>query len=103
MKVIVQIFLFSVMGGLAMDCQHIGTSSLRSCRNNPNIRIEKIRNDKQKIKSYRLSLYSQNTWWEAENDKWIECGDLCKVCKSLPGIDNDGENIWSAIVNSMSL
>ena len=98
MKVVVQIFLFSVMGGLAMDCQHIGTSSLRSCRNNPYIRIEKIRDNKEKIKHYNISLYSQNTRWPAQNKKWIECKDLCEVCQLLPGIDDDGKNIWPAIV-----
>ena len=93
MKFIIQIVLCSVIGGLAQNCGNDGSSSLSNCLNNPNIRIQKIQND---IRGYRLSLYSQNAWWTAEN-KLIECKELCEVCRSLPGISKNSENIWPAI------
>ena len=94
MKVVIQIVLCSVIGGLAMNNRgNDGSDTLTNCQNNPNIRIEKIRGGKNDdIKSYRLSLGSQNTWWAAKNDKWIECNRLCDVCASLPGIGS-GKNI----------
>ena len=85
---------------MSMDmCVNDGSTTLSSYQSNPNIRVEKIRGGKNlmgDIKSYKLSLNYQNTWWPtAKNDKWIECKDLCDVCKSLPGIDNvdEGKNI----------
>ena len=40
------------MGGFAMDCADIGTTSLANCRNNPYIRIEKIqREEGNKLKT----------------------------------------------------
>lgn len=93
MKVVIQIIPYSVIGGLAMNCRDDGSVTLSNCSSNPNIRIEKIR-DGNHIKHYRLSLHSQNTWWNAETEKlkWIECKDLCEVCQSLPGNNKDGEN-----------
>ena len=80
-----------------MNCVNDGSTTLSSCQSNPNIRVEKIRvGGMNHIGSYKLSLYYQNTWWPtANNEKWIECKDLCNVCKSLPGIDdvNEGKNI----------
>ena len=100
MKAVVQIFLCSVMGRLAMNmdmCVNDGSTTLSSCQSNPNIRVEKIRGGKMDhIRSYKLSLYYQNIWWPtANNEKWIECKDLCDVCRSLPGIDDvdEGKNI----------
>ena len=95
------IIWYSVIGGLAQNCGNDGSGTLSSCLSNPNIRIEKI----QKmggIKSYRLSLRSWNTWWAAENE-WIECQNLCTVCESLPGVSNDGENIFGQFVETFVL
>ena len=90
MKIIVLIVLFSMIGGLAMDCINNGTTSLSSCLSNPSIRIEKIHGGDQRngggggIKSYKISLNSGiNDRWIVDN-KWIECSDLCSVCQSLP-------------------
>ena len=69
-----------------------GNSTLTSCLSNPSIRIEKIQRGNG-IRSYQLSLHSQNTWWAAENNEWIECRNLCEVCQSLPGIAKDGKKI----------
>ena len=77
------------------NCGNDGTGTLSSCLSNPNIRIEKIQK-MDAIKSYQLSLRSQNTWWAAKNDEWIKCDKLCKVCESLPGINKEGKHIWSA-------
>ena len=80
-------------------CINDSNVTLSNCQRNPNIRIQKIHHGDH-IESYKLSLHSQNAWWAptAENDKfkWIKCGDLCKVCPSLPGIGENGENIWPA-------
>lgn len=93
MKVVVQILMFSVMGGFAMDCADIGTTSLASCRDNPYIRIEKIRKGHgNPIKSYKLSLNYKNTPWSALNDKWIECANLCDICAKLPGQNRSSKN-----------
>ena len=100
MKIVVQIFLCSVLGGLAiknmdMVCEDDASNTLSNCQSNPNIRIEKV-HKMGDIKSYKLSLYYQNTWWPtAKNDKWIECKDLCDVCRSLPGVEDVdvGKNI----------
>ena len=98
MNVVIQIILCSVIGGQAMmmdnNCRNDGSNTLSNCLSNPNIRIQKI----QKmggIKSYRLSLHSQNIWWVAENE-WIKCDKLCKVCESLPEINDEGKHIWPA-------
>ena len=93
--VVVQIVLCSVIGGLAQRCRNNGSVTLSSCLSNPNIRVEKIQRF-DSIRSYKLSLYYQNTWWPTEdNEEWIECRDLCDVCESLPGIDDvdEGKNI----------
>ena len=75
-----------------MNCGNDGRGTLRSCQSNPNIMIEKTQDGKR----YKLSLHSQNTWW-APNDKWIECKDLCKACKSLPGETKHSKSIHVAI------
>ena len=94
MKTVIQIILLLrlVIGGLskAYKCGNVGNGALSSCQSNPNIRIVKPDDGK----SYKLSLHSQNTWWPAEKNEWVKCNDVCKVCKSLPEIDNNGENIW---------
>ena len=71
-----------------------GSESLPSCNHSNNIiRIEKIGG--KDINRYSLSLrYSQNDWWEQPKEvKWIECKHLCKICKSLPGTNETGENV----------
>lgn len=113
MKVAIQIYLvlFSVIG-LAMmmmndNCMNNGSKSLHSCQTHPNIVIKKVHvggkrdeeNDSEEggINRYSLSLrYSQNNWWEPPKEvKWIECKHLCKICESLPGINNSetGESV----------
>ena len=85
--------LCSVIGLAQMNinCGNNGSSTLSNCQSNPNIRVEKIQRFGN-IRSYKLSLYHQNIWWPtANNDKWIECKDLCDVCRSLPGIDDIDE------------
>ena len=93
MKIIISTILCSVIEALAImnSCTNDGSGTLSSCQSNSNIRIEKIR-EGNIIKHYRLSLHSQNIWWAAENE-WINCGDLCEVCKSLPGINNGEKNM----------
>ena len=78
-----------------MDCGNDDRDSLSSCQSNPNIRIEKVHGGRGEgpLDRYRLSLYTQNTWWAPPKDNWIKCGDLCGTCKSLPGIGNNGENV----------
>lgn len=90
MKFLTLVILCSVIRGLVQiqrDCRNNGSVALINCQTNPNIRIEKI----VSINHYRLSLYSQNTWWGS--NRWIECRNLCEVCETLPGINNDGEHI----------
>ena len=98
MKFIIQILLCLVIRGLADFCRN-GNSTLSSCLSNPSIRIEKTQRLSGRIRGYQLSLRFQNTWWAAlaEKDEWIECDNLCRVCQSLPGIDEDGESIGQPV------
>lgn len=90
------------------NCMNNGSVSLRSCKNHPNIRIEKVhvggKRDKRDeeddseeggINRYSLSFrHSQNDWWEQPKEvKWIECKHLCKICESLPGTNETGESV----------
>ena len=92
------------------NCMNNGSESLHSCQTHPNIRIKKVHIGSKKDKSddkddseegginrYSLSLrYSQNDWWEPPKEvKWIECKHLCKICESLPGINDleTGESV----------
>lgn len=86
-----------------MNCRNNGSESLHRCKNHPNIRIQKVHvgggrdtRDGEDggggINRYSLSLHSQHVWWAPPKEvKWIECKDLCKICESLPGIDETGE------------
>ena len=95
MKFTILIVLCSViLGGLAQSSTDDSNVTLSSCQSNPYIRIEKVN------RGYQLSLCSQNTWWAAvcNNNKWIRCKDLCNTCRSLPGIDENGENKFGQLL-----
>lgn len=101
LNIVIQIALLSTIGGLAMNnnhkCSNDSSIALQSCQSHPNIRIQKVHGGsggrEDDIKYYRISLrYSQNMQWWPSPNKWIECKDVCQVCKSLPEHDHQGKN-----------
>ena len=53
-----------------------------NCRNNPRISLSK--NDMH----YSLSLCSNDQCLPAHHQEWIECSDVCEMCRSLLGPDS---------------
>ena len=78
MKLVIQIVLYSVIGGLALNCGNTGSQTLSNCQNNPHIKIEKS----QDTTSYNLSLISNGKTLQFSD--WIKCNkSRCYICESV--------------------
>ena len=78
-------FIIAVLNLLCLIVQGLGMGHNcklpvpENCLNHPNIALSK--NDMH----YRLSLCSEGSCLPANHQEWIECSDVCEMCRTLPG------------------